>query len=83
LQEEGMIDRQKLETVLSRRFPGASSAQIAAAANAIMGLEDEWEEVGAPDDFGYKFSSRCVDIRALAREAEAGAEFRVLRRRSQ
>ena len=76
-----MIDRQKLETVLSRRFPGATRPQIAAAANAIMGLEDEWEEVGAPEDFGYNFSSRCVDICALAREADAGTEFRVLRRR--
>jgi hypothetical protein len=77
-----MIDRQKLETVLGRRFPGASHVQIAAAANAIMGLEDEWEEVGTPDDFGYNVSSRCVDICALAREADMGTEFRVLRRRS-
>src|SRR5262245_65882676 len=64
-----MIDRQKLETVLHRRFPGATAAQIAAAANSIMGLEDEWEELGG------------VDIGALAREAESGAELRVLRRR--
>jgi len=41
-----MVDRQKLETVLRRRFPAATGGQIAAAANAIMGLEDEWEEVG-------------------------------------
>src|SRR5262245_6277095 len=32
-----MIDRQKLETVLVRRFPGAGPDQIASAANAIMG----------------------------------------------
>ena len=76
-----MIDRQKLETVLSRRFPGARFDQIAAAANAIMGLEDEWEEVSTLDDFGYNYSSRCADICALAREAEDGTEFRVLRRR--
>ncbi len=78
-----MIDRQKLESVLSRRFPGATSQQIAAAANAIMGLEDEWEEVGASDDFAYNFSSRCVDTCGLAREADAGTEFRLLRRRSE
>lgn len=78
-----MIDRVKLETILGRRFPGATHPQIAAAANAIMGLEDEWEEVGTPDHFGYNFSSRCVDICALAREADAGTEFRVLRRRSE
>ena len=76
-----MIDRQKLETVLSRRFPGSSRDQVAAAANAIMGLEDEWEEIGE-QDFGYNFSVQCVDICALAREAEAGTEFRVLRRRA-
>lgn len=66
-----MIDRQKLETLLSRRFPGATRDQLAAAANAIMGIEDEWEEEDV----------QCTDIRALAREAEAGAEFRLLRRR--
>jgi hypothetical protein len=78
-----MIDRQKLETVLSRRFPGATGPQIAAAANAIMGLEDEWEEVTTPDEFGDNFTSRCGDICALARQTDAGTEFRVLRRRAE
>jgi hypothetical protein len=36
-----MIDRQQLESILGRRFPGAPLDQIAAAANAIMGLEDD------------------------------------------
>ena len=36
-----MIDRQHLESILGRRFPGAPLDQIAAAANAIMGLERE------------------------------------------
>ena len=76
-----MIDRQKLETVLGRRFPGAGRDQIAAAANAIMGLEDEWEEVSTYDDFGYKISGVCMESCSLAREAQAGTEFRVLRRR--
>jgi hypothetical protein len=35
-----MVDRQKLETILANRFPGAAIAQLAAAANAIMGLAD-------------------------------------------
>jgi hypothetical protein len=35
-----MLDRQKIETILSRRFPGSRRDQLAAAANAIMGLED-------------------------------------------
>ena len=77
-----MIDRQKLETVLGRRFVDATREQIAAAANAIMGLEDEWVEVSTYDDFGSAFSTRCTDLCALAREGNAGTEFRVLRRRN-
>jgi len=63
-----MLDRQKLEAVLSRRFPNSRADQIAAAANAIMGLDDEWEEVA----FG----------RDGVRVPDATGEFRVLRRRS-
>ena len=37
-----MRDRHVLETVLIRRFPGASREQVAAAANAIMSLVDQW-----------------------------------------
>ena len=44
-----MIDRQKVEAILRRRFPGSDLRQVAAAANAIMGLGDEWEEVQRPD----------------------------------
>lgn len=36
-----MLDRQKVEAILSRRFPGAGHDQVAAAANAIMGLTKE------------------------------------------
>ena len=63
-----MIDRQKVETILRRRFPGAEWGQIAAAANAIMGLDDEWEEVQHPD------------IQHLRRQLEDGVEFRFFRR---
>ena len=50
-----MVDRQKVETVLLRRFPGADWAQIVMAANAIVGLGDEWEEV-LPADL------QCLDL---------------------
>jgi hypothetical protein len=64
-----MLDRQKLETVLLRRFPGATPEQVAVSANAIMGLTEEWEEVP------------CHDLQALAVHGAEGAEFRVLRRK--
>ena len=77
-----MLDRQKLETILSRRFPGSLRQQVASAANAIMGLPDEWEEVLHDErQFAYHYSSECSNICYLAREAEAGAEFRLFRRR--
>jgi hypothetical protein len=76
-----MLDRAKLETLLARRFPGSAREQIASAANAIMGMDDEWEEVGTDHDFGYHFEAQCSDICALAREAAAGTEFRLLRKR--
>ncbi len=77
-----MLDRQKLETILSRRFPGATPGQIAAAANAILGLADESEELGEEQGFHFNVLVRCPDTCALAREAEAGTEFRLLRRRT-
>ena len=40
-----MLDRDKIVTVLKRRFPTAAVGQVAAAANAIVGLDDEWEEL--------------------------------------
>ena len=64
-----MLDRQKVEAVLSRRFPGATSAQIAAAANAIMGIGDDWDELPARH------------IEDVMREVVDGAELRLFRRR--
>jgi hypothetical protein len=66
-----MLDRQKIESILSRRFPGSSHDQVAAAANAIMGLSDEWEEVAG--DGGH--------FPKLVREADGGLELRLFRRR--
>jgi hypothetical protein len=63
-----MIDREKVETILRRRFPIANRGEIAAAANAIMGLGDEWREV----DWRYASS--------LVRELDDRAEIRVFRR---
>jgi hypothetical protein len=67
-----MLDRQKLETILLRRFPGARRDQIAASANAIMGLDEEWEEIHC-DDFAV--------LAAFASQVDEAEEVRVLKRR--
>lgn len=53
-----MIDRQQLESILVRRFPGATLDQIAAAANAIMGLERSTLAEGHCGDGGGACCSR-------------------------
>lgn len=48
-----MIDREKVLVVLRRRFPSARAEEVAAAANAIVGLEPEYEPV------------ECAEVRRL------------------
>jgi hypothetical protein len=77
-----MIDREKVLAVLHKRFPGATTDQVAAAANAIVGLDDEWEDVTAHEpEFGYHFSAQCGEICYMAEQAQLGNQFRVFRRR--
>jgi len=68
-----MLDRMKVEAILMRRFVGAQPQQIAAAANALMGLDDEWEEVVD----GQQTAARCgcehcgeTDLRTFRRRAQ-------------
>ena len=76
-----MLDREKVVAVLKRRFPGAAAEQVAAAANAIVGLDDEWIELSTlfanrnGDD-----SAPCGDSCYLAEAACAGARVRVFKR---
>jgi hypothetical protein len=77
-----MIDREKVLAVLRKRFPGGTADQFAAAANAIVGLADEWEDVsGHEPEMGYHFSVQCGEICYLAEQAQLGAQFRLLRKR--
>jgi hypothetical protein len=77
-----MLDRQKLEAILSRRFPGSRHEQLAAAANAIMGLDDEWEEIDGPvSPFDCRFAARCGDACFLTTESDHGTSLRLFRRR--
>jgi hypothetical protein len=76
-----MLDRQKVEAILSRRFTGATRFQIAAAANAIMGLSDEWEEVLHDNQReGYHFSNQCGHD-CLSDSGAQDVEFRLFKRR--
>jgi hypothetical protein len=77
-----MIDREKVLSVLLKRFPGSAPDQVAAAANAIVGLEDEWEDVTAREpELGDHFSVQCSETCYLADQMQQGAEIRVLLRR--
>jgi hypothetical protein len=78
-----MIDREKVLTVLRRRFPGASAEDLAAAANAIVGLPDEWEDITALEpNLGDHFGRACGETCLLASGVADEVEFRVLRRRT-
>ena len=70
-----MLDREKIVAVLRKRFAGAGVDQIAAATNAIIGLDDEWEELTLPD------ATPCSESCYLARAIQDGARFKLLRRR--
>jgi len=78
-----MVDRDKVLAVLAKRFPHAAGEDMAAAANAIVGLEEEWEEVtdreGEP---GYHYSPACSEFCYLAQQAERGDTFRLFLRRA-
>ena len=77
-----MIDREKVLTVLHRRFPGSSAQQIAGAANAIVGLEDEWEELASlREEVGQHCVIECGASCHLAPLVRAGREFRIFARR--
>jgi hypothetical protein len=78
-----MIDREKVLAVLQKRFPGSTLEERAAAANAIVGLGDEWVDVTSREpEMGYNASAQCANICFLAEQRQQGAELRILLRRS-
>jgi hypothetical protein len=70
-----MVDREKVVAVLKKRFEGARVDQIAAAANAIVGLDEEWEEVSDAD------VSHCSESCFLSEITEGSARVKVFRKR--
>jgi hypothetical protein len=78
-----MIDREKVLTVLRRRFPGASTHDVAAAANAIVGLDDEWEDVTEREpDLLAHLARSCGPGCYVAGGDHEVTDFRLLLRRS-
>ncbi len=78
-----MVDREKVLAVLTKRFPHAAAPDIAAAANAIVGLEPDWEEVTDREaELGYHYAATCSDICYIAQQAERGDTFRLFRKRA-
>jgi hypothetical protein len=76
-----MVDREKVLAVLAKRFPSATREATAAAANAIVGLDEEWEDVtDRSDELGLHYSASCSDICDLAQQVERGDSFRLFRR---
>jgi hypothetical protein len=63
-----MLDREKIVAVLMRRFPGSTNEQVAAAANAIVGLEDEWLEVQAPPGGSDGWCHQGCQLKRLSRD---------------
>lgn len=78
-----MLDREKVVAVLKKRFPGAAVEQVAAAANAIVGLGDEWEEItdGEASEGGERFGP-CRAVCCLAVIVESGGLVRIFRKRA-
>jgi hypothetical protein len=76
-----MIDREKVLAVLSKRFPGSTPEQRAAAANALVGLTDEWEDVTVREpEMGYHCGVQRGQECYLADQVSRGAEFRLFLR---
>ena len=78
-----MINREKVLSVLQKRFPGASPDQLAAAANAIVGLPDEWVDVTARQPILDHYSvAHCAESCFIADQRQQGFEFRILMKAS-
>ncbi|MGE3275318.1 MAG: hypothetical protein AB7O67_09415 [Vicinamibacterales bacterium] len=77
-----MIDREKVVTVLRKRFPEASAEAIAAAANAIVGLGDEWHEVEAfqTELTRHLTTSECGQPDCIVRRLKDGGRYRLFER---
>jgi hypothetical protein len=77
-----MVDREKVVSVLVKRFPGAPLCDVAAAANAIVGLDTEFApvEAGEVSRFDCDCGTRVFSLRHVA-NGDVRVYFRVARPR--
>jgi len=75
-----MVNRDKVLSVLDKRFPGASRQQVAWAANAIIGLDDDWEVV-AWNEAEIEGSDSCGERCDVADRICDWTEFRIFQKR--
>lgn len=76
-----MPDREKVLAVLRKRFPKASASEVAAAANAIVGLGTEWREIEAFErELLPHLPESCGDPQCLVARLRAGGQFKLLER---
>lgn len=76
-----MIDREKVLCLLRHRFPEATAEQLAAAANGLAGLDDEWVELTDLDaEIEAHLSRPCGQSCSLVESS--AARFRLFSRRS-
>ena len=72
-----MIDRDKVMAVLQKRFPGAPLCDMDAAANAIVGLEAEFDSLPATELSDFHCQTRTA--RYTTRDVASGT-VRLFRR---
>ena len=76
------VDREKVLSVLVKRFPGAPLCEIAAAANAIVGLEPEYDAIPAGEvtRFECEWNARPISLRHVT-SGDVRVFFRTARTR--
>lgn len=71
-----VVDRERVLTVLRKRFPDAPDVQVAAAANAIVGLDADWREIASfQDELLPHLTGESADVQCLAARLRAGGQF--------
>jgi hypothetical protein len=75
-----VIDREKVMAVLEKRFPGARLCDLAAAANAIVGLSPEFDIVPPADLSRFHCDTRTAHFTASdVRNGDLRLYYRVKR----